>query len=103
MAGVAYDDACDEVSRHPEPSRWWISHLRAALKLPVEVECCGRGNSGQLMPESQIEKKNNKTSPWAWIPSLYLASGLPYVVVMTVSVIMYKGMGVSALRAALSC
>src|SRR5213592_3337744 len=33
--------------------------------------------------------------PWAWIPTLYLAEGLPYVVVMTVSVIMYKGFGVS--------
>lgn len=32
---------------------------------------------------------------WAWIPSLYFASGLPYVVVMTVSVIMYKRLGVS--------
>lgn len=30
-----------------------------------------------------------------WIPSLYLAEGLPYVAVMTVSVIMYKRMGVS--------
>ena len=34
-------------------------------------------------------------SPWIWIPSLYLAEGLPYVVVMTVSVIMYKGFGIS--------
>ena len=34
-------------------------------------------------------------SPWSWIPTLYLAEGLPYVVVMTVSVIMYKGLGVS--------
>ena len=32
---------------------------------------------------------------WTWIPSLYLAEGLPYVVVMTVSVIMYKGFGIS--------
>ena len=32
---------------------------------------------------------------WSWVPSLYLAEGLPYVVVMTVSVIMYKGMGIS--------
>jgi PAT family beta-lactamase induction signal transducer AmpG len=31
----------------------------------------------------------------SWIPSLYLAEGLPYVVVMTVSVIMYKGLGIS--------
>ena len=36
-----------------------------------------------------------KTSPWAWIPSLYLAEGLPYVAVMTISVIMYKRMGIS--------
>jgi PAT family beta-lactamase induction signal transducer AmpG len=34
-------------------------------------------------------------SPWAWIPTLYLAEGLPYVVVMTVSVVMYKGLGLS--------
>ena len=32
---------------------------------------------------------------WKWIPSLYLAEGLPYVVVMTVSVIMYKRFGLS--------
>ena len=34
-------------------------------------------------------------SPWAWIPTLYFAEGLPYVVVMTVSVIMYKRFGIS--------
>lgn len=38
-----------------------------------------------------MEKRN----PWAWIPSLYFAEGLPYVVVMTLSVIMYKRLGVS--------
>lgn len=38
-------------------------------------------------------KKNR--SPWAWIPSLYLAEGLPYVAVMTISVIMYKRLGIS--------
>ena len=31
-----------------------------------------------------------KRSPWSWVPSLYFAEGLPYVVVMAVSVIMYK-------------
>jgi PAT family beta-lactamase induction signal transducer AmpG len=34
-------------------------------------------------------------SPWAWIPTLYLAEGLPYTVVMSVSVVMYKSFGVS--------
>ena len=33
--------------------------------------------------------------PWSWIPSLYFAEGLPYVVVMTVSVVMYKRLGIS--------
>ena len=34
-------------------------------------------------------------APALWVPSLYLAEGLPYVMVMTVSVIMYKGFGLS--------
>ncbi len=34
-------------------------------------------------------------NPWAWIPTLYLAEGLPYVAVMTLSVIMYKRLGIS--------
>uniref|UniRef100_UPI0032179E7D MFS transporter n=1 Tax=uncultured Draconibacterium sp. TaxID=1573823 RepID=UPI0032179E7D len=34
-------------------------------------------------------------SPWFWIPSLYFAQGIPYVIVMTLSVIMYKRLGVS--------
>ncbi|MEG1543251.1 MAG: AmpG family muropeptide MFS transporter [Tannerellaceae bacterium] len=34
-------------------------------------------------------------NPWAWIPSLYFAEGLPYVAVMTLSVIMYKRLDVS--------
>ena len=41
-----------------------------------------------------MENKKN-ISPWAWIPSLYLAEGLPYVAVMTISVTMYKRMGIS--------
>lgn len=32
---------------------------------------------------------------WAWIPSLYFAEGIPFVVVMSVSVIMYKRLGIS--------
>ena len=34
-------------------------------------------------------------NPWAWIPTLYFAEGIPYVVVMTVSVIMFKRLGIS--------
>lgn len=32
---------------------------------------------------------------WAWVPVLYFTQGLPYVMVVTVSVIMYKKLGVS--------
>lgn len=35
------------------------------------------------------------TSPWVWIPTLYFAEGIPYVAVMTISVILYKQMGLS--------
>lgn len=37
---------------------------------------------------------SNKKSGWTWVPSLYFAEGLPYVIVMTVSVIMYKNLKV---------
>jgi MFS family permease len=32
---------------------------------------------------------------WWWVPSLYFAQGLPYVAVMTMSVVFYKNMGIS--------
>lgn len=37
---------------------------------------------------------NNK-NPWAWVPTLYFAEGVPYVAVMTISVIIYKRLGLS--------
>jgi len=46
-------------------------------------------------------KPPKEISPWAWIPSLYLAQGLPYVAVMTISVIMYKRMEISNTEIAL--
>jgi MFS transporter, PAT family, beta-lactamase induction signal transducer AmpG len=39
--------------------------------------------------------QKNYRNPWAWVPTLYFAQGIPYVVVMTVSVIMYKRLGIS--------
>jgi len=40
-------------------------------------------------------KKPESRNAWSWVPSLYYAEGIPYVVVMLVSVIMYKRMGIS--------
>ena len=42
-----------------------------------------------------MSKRAEERNPWFWVPSLYLAEGLPYVVVMTVSVIMYKRLEIS--------
>ena len=39
--------------------------------------------------------ENKAVSPWQWVPSLYFAQGLPYVVVMSVAVILFKRMGMS--------
>jgi MFS transporter, PAT family, beta-lactamase induction signal transducer AmpG len=43
----------------------------------------------------------NAARPWRWIPTLYFGQGLPYVVVMTLSVVMYKNLGVSNAEIAL--
>ncbi len=40
-----------------------------------------------------MSKRNR--NPWAWIPTLYTAEGIPYVIVMTVATVMYERMGLS--------
>jgi PAT family beta-lactamase induction signal transducer AmpG len=42
-----------------------------------------------------------KRNPWLWVPSLYFAEGLPYIIVTTVSVVMYKNLGLSNTEIAL--
>lgn len=39
--------------------------------------------------------KNRSRSPWLWIPTLYIAEGLPYFAVNTLTVLMFVNMGVS--------
>jgi PAT family beta-lactamase induction signal transducer AmpG len=39
--------------------------------------------------------KKKVSGPWLWVPTLYFAEGIPYVMVMTLSVIFYKRMGIS--------
>jgi len=43
------------------------------------------------MNENILDKRNS----WSWVPTLYFAEGMPYIVVMTVSAIMYKRLGLS--------
>ncbi len=40
-----------------------------------------------------MQQSNSKT-PWLWVPTLYFAEGVPYVLVNTISVMMFAKMGV---------
>ena len=40
-------------------------------------------------------QKPTLRNPWIWVPSLYVAEGIPYVMAMTVSVVLYKRLGIS--------
>lgn len=39
--------------------------------------------------------KSLSRNPWSWVPTLYFAEGLPYVAVMTISLVLYKQLGLS--------
>ncbi|MGF2034501.1 MAG: AmpG family muropeptide MFS transporter [Nostoc sp. CmiVER01] len=45
--------------------------------------------------------KNQTTSPWKFIPTLYFASGIPYIIINTVSVIFYKKLEIDNTQIAL--
>ncbi len=45
--------------------------------------------------------KAKKGNPWGWIPTLYMAEGIPYVIVMSVATIMYERLGLSNAQIAL--
>src|SRR3990167_6512605 len=44
--------------------------------------------------ETMIPKTESR-SPWAYVPTTYFAEGLPYMIVNSLAVIIYKKMGVS--------
>src|SRR5512135_2039683 len=39
--------------------------------------------------------KTKSRNPWIWVPSLYVGEGIPYVMAVTVSVVLYKRLGIS--------
>jgi MFS transporter, PAT family, beta-lactamase induction signal transducer AmpG len=48
-----------------------------------------------------LKIKTAFSSPWAFIPTLYFASGVPYIIINAVSVIFYKKLGISNAQIAL--
>lgn len=49
----------------------------------------------ELGSGSKNRVKKAHRNPWAWVPPLYLAEGIPYTIVIAVSTIMYKRLGIS--------
>ncbi|WP_310386324.1 MFS transporter [Roseateles sp.] len=60
-----------------------------------------RDGAGAAAAAASTSTSTSTSSPWAWIPTLYFGQGIPYVVVMTLSVIMYKNLGFSNTEIAL--
>ncbi len=48
-----------------------------------------------------MNTRQNSSSPWWWIPTLYFAEGLPYFIVNTISLIILKDLGMDNGRLAL--
>ena len=48
-----------------------------------------------LNPKNLKEENKMLHSPATWVPTLYFAMGMPFVVLNMVCTLMYKGMGVS--------
>ncbi len=46
------------------------------------------------MMKSDEMRLQGSFSPWWWIPTLYVAEGLPYFAVNTLTVLMYVKMGI---------
>ena len=44
---------------------------------------------------SRLRARIRTLYPWAWIPTLYFAEGLPYALTMSVAVVLYKNLGLS--------
>ena len=62
------------------------------------------GNPPPLFPEGHFREKilipmptlkKDIRNPWLWVPTLYLAEGLPYIMVISISTVMYLDLQIS--------
>ena len=67
------------------------NNFSVVLHEPRPYPADGRRNGARLAPVTTPPA----VPPWRWIPTLYFGQGIPYVVVMTLSVVMYKNLEVS--------
>lgn len=54
-----------------------------------------------IIPVRVLKIMNKEHSPWLWVPTLYLVEGIPYFLVNTIALIMFKDMGMDNGRLAL--
>ena len=54
-----------------------------------------------FMSPSNKKASGKNNTPWLWVPSIYIAEGIPYMVAMAVSVVLYKNLGLSNTEIAL--
>ena len=78
----------------------------------LQAKACGEGKDEATPAHGTISRgaadeadkgrpMNENRSPWSWVPSIYIAEGVPYMIAMTVSVILYKNLGLSNTQIAL--
>lgn len=53
------------------------------------------------LPSEGAEQKATIHSPWFFVPTLYFAAGVPYIIVNSVSVVLYKKLGIDNAQIAL--
>jgi MFS transporter, PAT family, beta-lactamase induction signal transducer AmpG len=70
-----------------------LTSICARQKCKPEIFCARGFSLFYSMP--MADTKNSSSSPWFWIPTLYVAEGMPNALVATVSVMLYNDLGVS--------
>lgn len=45
-----------------------------------------------------MSANSRKVSPLAWVPTLYFAMGLPFIIVNMVATLMFRGLGIDDAR-----
>lgn len=80
------------------PKLYLEKHNNCALTF---IDYFGNESQATLLKANNQNKKPKPTkmktenTPWYWIPLLNFASGFPYVIIISVSVLMYKNLGIS--------
>jgi MFS transporter, PAT family, beta-lactamase induction signal transducer AmpG len=72
--------------------------LSARRNIDCRGQCRARCETARV---TLSETRNPPSRPWLWIPSLYFGQGIPYVIVMSLSVVLYKNLGLGNAEIAL--